>query len=243
MGTVRSAPNPSNGQVSGARRLDTPSRLSRVWSHALHEVAGGLLPRRVLLCRGGRKKTPKRLALTFDDGPDAMTRQYLDLLSRQRVRATFFVVGENAERMPGLIDEYVRQGHEVGAHGWTHRPFPSLRPVDLERELARTHAVLVAADGKRRRLVRPPNGLLTASVLLRTAAAGFTTVLWSIDSDDCRTRDPRNVERRLSPHALHCGDIVLLHELQPWTLQALPGAIARLREHGWDFVTVSQLAE
>jgi peptidoglycan/xylan/chitin deacetylase (PgdA/CDA1 family) len=183
------------------------------------------------------------VALTFDDGPDAMTRQYLEVLSRQRVRATFFLVGENAERMPGLVSEYVRQGHEIGAHGWSHRPFPSLGFVDLKAELERSHAVLGAAGGEGRRLVRPPSGRVTASVLVRTAIAGFTTVLWSIDSDDCRTRDPRTVQQRLAPEALRSGDIVLLHELQPWTLKALPEAISRLREHGWEFATVSELAE
>ena len=206
-------------------------------------MAGGLLPRRVLVCRGGRENDSKRVALTFDDGPDVMTKHYLELLSRLRVRATFFVVGENAERMPGLVSEYVRQGHEVGAHGWTHRPFPSLGFVDLETELSRTHAVLGAVDRQHRRFVRPPNGLVTASVLLRTAAAGFTTVLWSIDSDDCRTRDSRVVQRRLAPEALRSGDIVLLHEMQAWTLKALPEVISKLREHGWEFVTVSQLLE
>jgi peptidoglycan/xylan/chitin deacetylase (PgdA/CDA1 family) len=80
-------------------------------------------------------------------------------------------------------------------------------------------------------------------VLLRTAVAGFTTVLWSVDSDDCRTRDPRAVQRRLEPEALRPGDIVLLHELQPWTLDALPGVIARLRDCGWEFATVSELVE
>jgi len=172
-----------------------------------------------------------------------MTRQYLEVLSRHRVRATFFLVGENAQRMPGLVSEYVRQGHEIGTHGWSHRPFPTLGFVDLKAELARSHAVLRASGVQSRRIVRPPKGRVTASVLLRTALAGFTTVLWSVDSDDCRTRDHRAVQRRLAPEALRSGDIVLLHELQPWTLNALPEVISRLREQGWDFVTVSQLVE
>ena len=207
----------------------------------MREVAHFALPRSVFFYRGLRDAR-KRVALTFDDGPNAMTPLYLDVLARLGVRATFFLVGENAARMPGLVADYVRCGHEVGGHGWSHAAFSSLRGSRLEEELQRTHEVL-GTEVDRHRLVRPPHGALTTRTLVRTAAAGYTSVLWSVDSDDCRSRDPRLVARRIAPEALESGDVVLLHELQPWTLQALPDAVRRLRDNGWELVTVTQLMD
>jgi peptidoglycan/xylan/chitin deacetylase (PgdA/CDA1 family) len=89
--------------------------------------------------------------------------------------------------------------------------------------------------------VRPPRGALSTTALLRIAAAGCTTVLWSVDSDDCRVSDPRAVEQRLVPECLSDGDVVLLHETQGWTLEALPGVVEALRLQGWELVTVSEL--
>jgi peptidoglycan/xylan/chitin deacetylase (PgdA/CDA1 family) len=76
---------------------------------------------------------------------------------------------------------------------------------------------------------------------LRIAAAGYVTVLWSLDSDDCRTRDPRVIVRRLAPRRVAPGDVVLMHEMQPWTVEALPDAVTSLRSAGYAFVTVSEL--
>jgi peptidoglycan/xylan/chitin deacetylase (PgdA/CDA1 family) len=73
--------------------------------------------------------------------------------------------------------------------------------------------------------------------------AGYTTVLWSVDSDDCRTTDARAVERRLAPERMSPGDVVLLHEQQQWTLDALPAVVHALRGAGWELVTVRELME
>jgi len=199
-----------------------------------------VLPRSILWTHGARDPTRKRVALTFDDGPDTMTPLYLDVLWRLNVRATFFLVGENAARRPDLVNQYRRRGHDVGGHGWTHVPFSTMSDQRLRSELAQTEAALGAGEG-RPRLVRPPRGALSARALFRIAAAGYTTVLWSLDSDDCRGRDSETVERRVLPRAVSPGDVVLLHELQPWTLAALPSIVHALRLADWELVTVSEL--
>jgi peptidoglycan/xylan/chitin deacetylase (PgdA/CDA1 family) len=194
----------------------------------------------VLFVRGARKWGRLRVALTFDDGPDAMTPLYLEALARLGVRATFFLVGENAARLPELAREYVRRGHDVGGHGYSHEPFCSMDAVRLAEDLAKTDAVVPHREGARR-LVRPPLGALSASAAMQIAAVGYTIALWSLDSDDCRTTDPRRIAQCVAPERVSSGEVVLLHEMQPWTLQALPPIVDRLRSRGFEFVTVTEL--
>ena len=201
----------------------------------VHRLADAA-PRSLLVRRGGA--TDPRVALTFDDGPDELTPRYLDVLDRLDVRATFFVVGESCLRHPGHLREIVARGHEVASHGHTHRVFPSLSARDLAGELALVEREIPPSEG-RRPLLRPPRGSLSPQSLLRCAAAGYTTVLWSVDSDDCRTEAVDEIVRRASEAGP--GDIVLLHEGQPWTLEALPPIVASVRAAARKLATVSEL--
>ena len=219
----------------------SPSFYRRIRSAVLRGAGLRLLPQSVLFARGRRDPSRRRVALTFDDGPDAMTARYLDVLARLGVRATFFLVGESAAHAPGMVREYVRRGHDVGAHGWSHSTFAGMSREKLADELSRTAAALPPARG--RPMVRPPYGRLSLVSLYRLAAAGYTTVHWSVDSGDCATTDARAVERRLAPERLSPGDVVLLHEQQAWTLDALPAVVRALRGAGWEFVTVRELME
>jgi peptidoglycan-N-acetylglucosamine deacetylase len=190
---------------------------------------------------GGRHGRRRPVALTFDDGPNELTRAYLDVLERFGAHATFFVVGELCAAHPELVSAIAAGGHELSAHGYTHRRFPSLSTSELRRELAGTASLLPQRLG-RRSLVRPPHGAISLSSILTCASAGFTTVLWSHDSGDWCTTSADDVcaafedERALGP-----GAIVLLHEGQPWTLHALPTVLERLSEAGHDLVTVGEL--
>jgi len=232
---------PSAHQPRPATMPSSPSLLRRTRSAALRGAALRVFPSAVLFANGRRDPSRRRIALTFDDGPDTMSARYLDVLARLGVRATFFLVGENAARVPGMVREYIRRGHDVGAHGWSHAAFAGMSRERLADELSRTAAALPPERG--RPMVRPPRGRLSLLSLYRLAAAGYTTVLWSVDSDDCRTMDARVVERRLAPERLSPGDIVLLHEQQPWTLDALPAVVRALRASGWELVTVRELME
>lgn len=217
-----------------------PSPILRARSRALREIAAQVLPRSIDFAHGARRGRRKRVALTFDDGPDAMTGAYLHALAELEVRATFFLIGEQVERRAGSSLEYLRGGHEIGGHGWTHEAFAPMSATRLGDELALMDAVLPCAKGPRP-LVRPPRGSLSPRALMRLAMAGYVAVLWSLDSDDCRTRDPGALERRLRPSNVAPGDVVLLHEMQPWTLEALPGIVGRLRDADYELVTVSEL--
>jgi peptidoglycan/xylan/chitin deacetylase (PgdA/CDA1 family) len=192
---------------------------------------------------GGREPQGRRpLALTFDDGPSELTRAYLEVLESFGARATFFVVGELCAAHPELVSAIAAGGHELSAHGYTHRRFPSLSRSELRKELTGTVTLLPRSSGRRRPLVRPPHGAISLSSILTCANAGFTTVLWSHDSGDwCTTSEDDVCAAFDDERALEPGAIVLLHEGQPWTLRALPRVLGKLREAGHDLVTVGEL--
>jgi peptidoglycan/xylan/chitin deacetylase (PgdA/CDA1 family) len=219
-------------KLAPAARAGIKSRVKRLVAQAI--------PRAVLVRRGSGGA--RRVALTFDDGPDQMSDAYLDVLDRFGARATFFVVGEACVARREALLRMVARGHEVAGHGFTHDPFTRMTAAGLRSELHRTSALLppVAAG---RPLVRPPTGATSLRSLALTAQAGYTTVLWSRDSDDCRTMSADVVAARLAPSALTPGDIVLLHEGQTWTLAALPRILEGLASAGWRAVTVSEILQ
>jgi peptidoglycan/xylan/chitin deacetylase (PgdA/CDA1 family) len=171
-----------------------------------------------------------------------MTDAYLDVLDRFGARATFFVVGRACLQHGEALRRIVARGHEVAGHGYTHTAFTKLEAAALRDELDRTAALLPPVRTPLR-LVRPPTGATSVRSLALCARAGYTTVLWSRDSDDCRTNSPDEVAARLAPEALRAGDIVLLHESQDWTLAALPRVLEGLARGGFETVTVSELLE
>lgn len=205
----------------------------------VRELAGTLLPSSMVVWRGSKRK--RQVALTFDDGPDELTPEYLDVLGRFGVKATFFVVGELCEQRPDLVARIAAEGHELAGHGYTHRPFPWLHQESLlEDELRRT-AALLPGQRPHRPFVRPPHGALNVRSLLACARAGFTTVLWSFDSGDWCTSSPNDVSEAVRTSELGPGAIVLLHEGQHWTLGALPSILEHLLETGHEPVTVGEL--
>ncbi len=224
---------PSATKMAPARKPDSlAGRARRLFAEAL--------PRSLIVRRAPTRA--KQVALTFDDGPDGLTDAYLDVLDRYDARATFFVIGKACVAHPEAVRRMVARGHEVAGHGFEHVAFPKLGGAALADELARTSALL-PPPRTRRALVRPPTGRTTPASLARCAAAGYTTVLWSRDSDDCRTQDPAEIAARLAPEALQPGEIVLLHETQPWTLAALPAILENLTRAGWRAVPVGELAD
>jgi peptidoglycan-N-acetylglucosamine deacetylase len=185
---------------------------------------------------------PGRVALSFDDGPTPLTEQYLDVLQQLGVRATFFLVGELCAAQPERVRAIAERGHELAGHGYTHRRFTTLSRAALASELLRTSALLPPRRAKRQ-LVRPPYGAVSAASLMTCALQGFTTVLWSLNSCDWRAREPLEVERAVCESSASAGEIVLLHEGQPLTIEALPGVVGSLKESGHELVTVGELLD
>jgi len=182
----------------------------------------------------------RRVALTFDDGPDSMTPRYLDLLDELGVLATFFLIGERAEQHPELVREYLRRGHQVASHGYDHTRFPKLSRRELLEQCERTDGA-IGGQLTGRSWVRPPHGSLDAPALVTLVAAGYTIAMWSVDSCDYSERDPETLADRCAPGAVGAGDVLLFHEGQDWTLAALPRIVTALHATGLECVTMYDL--
>jgi peptidoglycan/xylan/chitin deacetylase (PgdA/CDA1 family) len=201
-------------------------------------AATHLIPDEFMFLRG--PGTRRQVALTFDDGPHELTSEYLTVLDRAGVRATFFLVGRACTERPAAVEAIVRAGHEVAGHGFTHTEFPALRPDALRSELDRT-AALLPPPRARRALVRPPRGVVTPRSLLACFRAGYTSAMWSFDTLDWSATRAGDVLARVEGHRFEPGEIILLHEGRAATLEALPRVIARLQADGFDLVSVGEL--
>jgi peptidoglycan-N-acetylglucosamine deacetylase len=191
-----------------------------------------------LLRRGA--PASKRVALTFDDGPDEMTPRYLDMLDDLGVPATFFVLGELADKHPELVREYQKRGHQLGGHGYDHQRFTKLSSKSLLDQCKRTDQA-IGGPATGHSWVRPPHGSLDSISLINLRAHRYVVALWSIDSCDYTDRDVTSLVQRCAPGAVTGGDVLLFHEGQEWTLEALPRIVTALHASGLECVTMFDL--
>jgi peptidoglycan/xylan/chitin deacetylase (PgdA/CDA1 family) len=188
-----------------------------------------------------------RIALTFDDGPDAeWTPRVLDVLDSTRTKATFFVSGQAAQRAPELLRRALLAGHALGNHGYSHA-HPWLMGAARARAEVRDGAAAIAdAAGSVPRLYRPAFGRLRAAMSDEARLQGQRVVLWSLSAIDWGPlgRDDA-VAARL--RAVRAGDIVLMHDARnrsnrpEATLAALPALLADLRRRALEPVTLATL--
>ncbi len=172
----------------------------------------GPLRNRWLPGLSGRGRTD-HVALTFDDGPDPLsTPFFLRELDRHQVRATFFVLGSMARRSPGLLREMAAAGHEIGIHGWRHRPLLLCGPRGTYDDLARARDEVGGITGETPRLFRPPYGVMSTATHLAARRLGLVPVLWTAWGEDwTRHATPRSVHRTVTAD-LRGGGTVLLHD-------------------------------
>jgi peptidoglycan/xylan/chitin deacetylase (PgdA/CDA1 family) len=216
----------------------SPDRVSGA-RHLAKTLAEATLPQSIAVWRGPSSR--RRVALTFDDGPTELTPAYLDLLESAGARATFFVIGDLCAKRPDLAREIADRGHELAGHGYTHRRFPLLSKQGLLKDELRRTATLLPPATTRRPLVRPPHGDVSLMSLATCAQAGFTTVFWSLDSQDWRTKKSTEVVAAVTGREVAAGTIVLFHDGQSWTLEAMSRILVELKDAGHELVTVGEL--
>jgi peptidoglycan/xylan/chitin deacetylase (PgdA/CDA1 family) len=197
------------------------------------------LPRRWLLFQG---REPRTIALTFDDGPHAKyTPALLDILKKEGISATFFLIGQYAEHHPQLAERIIREGHAVGMHSYSHRGYSSLSLGERIEEIRRSQKTLQGLLRRPCRMFRPPQGAMSLGQFFYCLRRGITTVLWNRDSFDFKHRNAGLIRDQVCRRAADSGDILLFHDDNEHTLRALPEIIRFLKQQGFQFLTIEEM--
>lgn len=192
-----------------------------------------------------RASTEKKLvALTFDDGPHPTeTAKIVELLEKYGAKATFFVVGENAENYPDALKMVAAGGHEIGNHTFSHRNLGRASEKDVRVEIARAEDAILSVSGARPTLFRPPEGAVSKGVVAAARNMGYDVILWSIDTRDWAHKGTaeivENIKKNVCP-----GSIILFHDYisgERHTRDVLGVILPYLSSLGYGFVTVSEL--
>ncbi|MDQ0205794.1 polysaccharide deacetylase family protein [Alkalicoccobacillus murimartini] len=191
--------------------------------------------------------TEKKIALTFDDGPDPrVTGSLLDLLKQESVPATFFLMGARVEAFPQLAKRMSDEGHSIGSHTYWHRPLIELTNDEAEVELQKTNTAIKQAIGKETTLFRPPFGSMNEEKVELMRDLGYSVIIWSVDSEDWKASPPDEIAKEVVD-AVRPGSIILHHDGANWntdlsgTVTAVEQEIKELKEMGYTFVTVPEL--
>ena len=185
-----------------------------------------------------RTRIDKGVWLTLDDGPDPVdTPSILDLLDRHGAKATFFVIGEKAEKHPDLIREIHRRGHQIGNHSYSHprATFWCLGPRATHRQIVKCQRAVEAITGCAPQVFRAPVGHSNFFVHPVLKEEGLELIGWSSRGFDGVAASPDDVLRRIRNTADE-GGIILAHEATPIAAEVIAGILAMGGENGWEFV-------
>ncbi len=190
----------------------------------------------------------KRVALTFDDGPDPrFSNDVLDVLKQYNVPATFFVLGSKAVANPEIVKRMQNEGHVIGNHTYAHPNLVEESNLEtLEREVTRTEDALNGIIGYRTKLFRPPYGFLYNELVEKLRDMNYYVIGWSVDSLDWQEDPPEVIASKVLDN-IHPGAIILMHDGaesggdRTNTIESLHQIIPVLQEQGYEFVTVPDL--
>jgi peptidoglycan/xylan/chitin deacetylase (PgdA/CDA1 family) len=197
---------------------------------------------------GGQRGT-KQIALTFDDGPNGPhTLRLLELLAKLGVKATFFMIGSYVRQQPEIARAVAQGGHVIGNHTFSHPRLILKTAVETRAELAQCRSALQDAIGEHSNLFRPPFGGRRPATLRVVRELGLQTVMWNVSGKDWKAPTAAAIEDEVV-RLIHGGDVVLLHDGshrgmgadRTRTVAATEGLIRRLRDQGYEFVTVEEM--
>ncbi len=236
----------SGARQAGAVRVAGAAALA-LGVHALPALSFYVPPLRRALGVEDHTASGCGYALTFDDGPHAQgTPAVLELLAEARVRATFFLVGEQVRRNPSLVGEIVAAGHDIGVHCDRHRNLLRLAPWQVREDLRRAQEEIERYSGRASALYRPPYGILNTAALAHARRRGWRTLLWSHWGRDWAPRATAESIASLVTGGARDGSVLLLHDADDYgapsswrrTVAALPRVLDTLHERGLRAVTV-----
>lgn len=180
----------------------------------------------------------KKIALTFDDGPHPVyTQEMLDLLEKEQVPATFFLLGQNVELYGDLVKEISDEGHLIGNHTYHHVQITTLPADQAYEEIDKTSSLIEALTGKGTEYVRPPFGTWNEGL---ESKLDLIPVMWTIDTLDWTTQNVDWIVNQVVKEAKE-NDIILMHDSYESTVQAAERIITLLEADGFEFVTVDEV--
>ena len=178
------------------------------------------------------------VALTFDDGPSPLcTPSLLEGLKERNVRATFFLLGKQAEEQPALVQAIAAGGHQIGNHTFSHVFLNQMSREAAEEEVRRCELALESILGRDGYWIRPPYGAVEPEMLKDLPVP---VICWSVDPRDWECRDTDAIVDHIMKNVVN-GDIILLHDSYPTSVEAALKVIDRLQAQGVEFLTVEQL--
>lgn len=188
----------------------------------------------------------KILALTFDDGPDPLnTPLILEFLNKHKAKATFFVLGKQAEKYPEIIRHMAAKGHEIGNHSYSHPDFNQENGQSILEQIKKTNQIIYKLTGSKPRFFRPPGGYLSYEMVDLVIKEKMIIGYWSYiqDPKDWQGKKGENIADYIIKHAKP-GQIIILHDGGPngkETARAVDILIPELKKEGYQFVTLTEL--
>ena len=179
------------------------------------------------------------MALTFDDGPSKYTDSILDTLKKYDACATFFVIGNKVDFYDETLNKMLKNGNEIGNHSYSHKWLNRLSEQEFKNELNKTQEEVKKATGYTPKLFRPTYGGYSDRLKKYT---DLTFVLWDVDSSDWKVKNTDKIIKNVIPNVKD-GSIVLMHDNHKYAADAIEAVVKKLKEEGYEFVTVSELLE
>jgi peptidoglycan/xylan/chitin deacetylase (PgdA/CDA1 family) len=191
----------------------------------------------------------KKLALTFDDGPnDPYTLRLLDLLAKREVQATFFLIGRYAKQRPDIVREIARRGHVIGNHTFTHPRLIFLPAARVRQEIVQCREAITEAVGEHSNLFRPPWGGRRPGTFRLVRQLGLEPIMWNVTGYDWNAPSVEYIEQKVASK-IRGGNVVLLHDGghaafgadRSKTVEAVDRLLTRYKSEGCDFVSVPHM--
>lgn len=193
--------------------------------------------------------SPKKIALTYDDGPnDPHTLHLLDVLARHEVYATFFLIGRFVKQRPDIVREVVKAGHAIGNHTFTHPHLPFLSDEETHGEFERCQEAIADAVGQMPNIFRPPFGMRRPGTFQIARSLGLEPIMWSITGFDWNAPVAQKIAGRVN-RLIGGGDVVLLHDGshlgmggdRSQSVLATQTVLEHWRPLGYEFITIPEM--
>lgn len=163
----------------------------------------------------------KEVALTFDDGPTEFTPQFLDLLKKHNIKATFFCIGKQIEKYPDIFERIISEGHSVGNHTYSHtQKMGFLSSSEIRDEIIKCDEIIFKIGNTTTNIYRPPFGVTNPNIAKAIKNCGKTSIGWNIRSLDTVIIDEKKILKRITKN-LKKGDLILLHDTSLKTYNVL----------------------